>query len=86
MGTIAARDAVRVIELTRQVLASALLASVQALHVRLKQGALAPERLEGVEKTYHEVLGLYEPLTEDRALDKDLRKTVALIGERFFTV
>ena len=86
MGTIAARDAVLVIELTQQVLAAALLAGVQALYLRLKKGALAPEQLGGIEKTYNEVLGFYEPITEDRILDKDLRKTVELIKARFFTV
>ncbi|GHV42174.1 histidine ammonia-lyase [Spirochaetia bacterium] len=86
MGTIAARDCVRVNELTAQTLAAALLAATQALHLRLQKGELTAEAIRGVEKTYTGVLSYFAPLEEDRPLEKELRKTVSLTGERFFSV
>jgi histidine ammonia-lyase len=86
MGTIAARDCVRVNELTAQTLAAALLAAVQALHLRMQQGELAAEAARRVEQTYTEVLSYFVPVEEDRRLDADLRKTVSLIEARFFSV
>ncbi|OHX36552.1 histidine ammonia-lyase [Methylomonas sp. LWB] len=68
MGTIAARDCLRILELTEQVAAAALLASVQA--VELRGGALLSEPLSD---TYADVRRLVAPLTEDRALDGELR-------------
>ncbi|WP_010260457.1 HAL/PAL/TAL family ammonia-lyase [Treponema primitia] len=86
MGTIAARDCIRVNELTAQTLAAALLAAAQALYLRLRQGELSSEAMRGVERTYNEVLSYFAPLEDDRPLDTDLRKTVALIEEAFFSV
>jgi histidine ammonia-lyase len=86
MGTIAARDCIRVIELTEQVSSAGLLAAVQALYLRLKQGELTQEALSGMVQTYQEVLSYFAPLEEDRPLEKDLRKTIGLIRERFFTL
>lgn len=86
MGTIAARDCIRVNELTAQTLAASLLAAAQALHLRLQKGELTADAMRGVEQTYKEVLSCFAPMEEDRPLDMDLRKTVALIGETFFSV
>jgi histidine ammonia-lyase len=41
MGTIAARDALRIVELTEQVAAVNLIATVQALRLRLRDGQLS---------------------------------------------
>jgi histidine ammonia-lyase len=85
MGTIAARDCVRVLELTGQVLAASLLAASQALYLRLRAGELPREALGGVEQTYEETLSCFTPLEDDRPLDKELRKATELIGRGFFT-
>jgi histidine ammonia-lyase len=86
MGTIAARDCARVNCLTAQTLAALLLAAAQALYLRMQKGELTAETLRGVKQTYTEVLSYFVPLEDDRPLDKDLQKTVALIGEGFFSV
>jgi histidine ammonia-lyase len=86
MGTIAARDCVRVAELTEQVAAASLLAASQALRLRLRGGELAEEALAGVRETCDQVFSYFPPLEDDRPLEGDLRKTLAQIGARFFTV
>jgi histidine ammonia-lyase len=86
MGTVAARDCVRVLELTSQVAAASLLASAQALRLRLDSGETAPSALAGVEETCRQVFSYYAFLEDDRPLDTDLRKTVALIEQGFFAV
>jgi histidine ammonia-lyase len=74
MGTIAARDALRVLDLTEQVVAGLLIAARQALALRERQAplALTPE-LAAMQGDLAERLPL---INEDRALDKEL---VALI-------
>ena len=86
MGTIAARDCVRVNKLTAQVIAAALLAAFQALDLRLKNGELTPHDLGQTEKTYNEIAGFFKPLEDDRPLEDDLRKALALIEERHFNL
>jgi histidine ammonia-lyase len=87
MGTIAARDCVRVLELTGQVLSAALLAASQALYLRLRQNdGISREFAAGLWQTYEEVFSYFVPLEDDRPLEKDLRKTVELIEKNFFTV
>jgi histidine ammonia-lyase len=86
MGTIAARDCVRVNELTAQVMAAALLAAFQALDIRLRKGELRGDDLGQAEQTYHEIAAYFEPVGEDRPLEEDLRKTVDLIRQRHFSL
>lgn len=83
MGTIAARDALRVLELTEQVVVATLLAAVQAVHLRGEQ-RVAPATAAVVA----DVLSWFEPVAEDRALDgalrtalERLRARVGLFGE-----
>jgi histidine ammonia-lyase len=78
MGTIAARDAIRVIELTEQVAAAALLAAVQGVELRGGLDALSPV----VVQTIRQVREQSAFLSEDRALEKELRTIVKWIGER----
>jgi histidine ammonia-lyase len=78
MGTIAARDAIRVIELTEQVAAAALLAAVQGVELRGGHDALSP----AVQRTIGQVREQSAFLSEDRALDKELRAIVNGISER----
>jgi histidine ammonia-lyase len=86
MGTIAARDCVRVNKLTAQVAAASLLAAFQALDLRLKKGELTPRDLGQTEKTYQEIAGFFKPLEDDRPLEDDLRKTLDLIEKRHFSL
>jgi histidine ammonia-lyase len=83
MGTIAARDCIRVIELTEQVASAALLASVQALLFRQAAGEVPPD--PPALKTCEEVLKYYKPLEEDRPLENELRETISMIRSGAFT-
>ncbi len=83
MGTISARDCVRVLELTEQVGAAVLLASVQALELRLRAGELddkhlLPTLLEMKDSVFSD----FEFLTEDRPLDGELRRFTSMIQNR----
>ena len=82
MGTIAARDCGRVIELTRQTLAACLLAAAQALHLRGDEIRIPPHAA----RTLQELLAYFTPLTEDRPLEQDLRLTLARIEGEYFSV
>jgi histidine ammonia-lyase len=86
MGTIAARDCARVNKLTSQVLAASLLASFQALDLRLKKGELTQQDLGQTEKTYNEIADYFKPLEDDRPLECDLRKTLELIEKKHFSL
>jgi histidine ammonia-lyase len=75
LGTIAARDCRRVLELTEQVAACALLASAQAVDLRLKGAAAS---LRGPLAQAHAwIRGRSAFVTEDRALEADLRALCA---------
>jgi histidine ammonia-lyase len=79
MGTIAARDAVRVLELSEQVAAGLLIAVRQGVSLRGRQAELA---LTSVVASFHEqVSATVPPLDADRALDGELRALLALIRE-----
>jgi histidine ammonia-lyase len=86
MGTIAARDCVRVNKLTSQVLSAALLAAFQALNLRLQTGELKERDLGQTKQTYDEIAGFWKPLENDRPLENDLRMTLKFIEERRFTL
>ena len=74
MGTIAARDAIRTLELTEQVVAGALLASIQALDLRIKSGIISRKDFSGVIENQYESIRSFSPMvTEDRPLEDDLR-------------
>lgn len=68
MGTIAARDALRVVELTEQVAAAHLVATRQAVFLKARSGA----KLAAPVLAFAEEIG-FEPLIEDRALEPELR-------------
>ncbi|MCC4833466.1 aromatic amino acid ammonia-lyase [Shewanella sp. 10N.7] len=80
MGTIAARDCMRVLQLTEQVAAAALLAMTQGIHLRIAQNELAQDSLTpSLAKTVAQVSEDFELLTEDRPLEAVLRQTVEKI-------
>jgi len=84
MGTIAARDCVRINKLTAQVMAASLLAAFQAIDLRLKNGELTHDDLGKTKETFDEISAFFKPLEDDRPLEVDLRKTLALIEEKHF--
>ena len=81
MGTIAARDALRVLTLVEQVAAATLHAAVQGVELRsrLNDAGAVPERLAAfVDSVRRDVA----PLAEDRAMDSDLNHLCGLIRRR----
>lgn len=79
MGTIAARDALRVLELTEQVVAAMLIAARQALALRQRVSMLPlPAALAAFLAQLSDQIALVE---EDRALDVDLRGLIAGINQ-----
>lgn len=87
MGTIAARDCLRVLELTEQVAAATLMCGTQGLELRIKQKELEESSLSNsILTTKKEVFEHFDLLKEDRPLDKDLRSFVALIKMRSWTI
>jgi histidine ammonia-lyase len=81
MGTIAARDALRVLELTEQAAAAHALACVQALRLRLRAGELSDAMIgEGVASLIEQSGAPF--IDEDTPLDQTLRAMTASIAER----
>ncbi len=78
MGTLAARDCLRVVELTGQVAAALSLATLQGLELRRRQGIPALERLSAEALAFRNELGAGIPFVEeDRPLDGALRALCA---------
>lgn len=70
----------RVLQLTEQVAAAALLAMTQGIHLRIAQQELAEESLTpSLAKTVQQVSADFELLTEDRPLEAVLRQSVSKI-------
>ena len=80
MGTIAARDCLRVLELTEQVLAATLLASVQGIRVRIINKEIDADSLTpDIANMIDDISEFFELLTEDRPTDDLLRQTIGYI-------
>jgi histidine ammonia-lyase len=88
MGTIAARDGLRILELVEQVAAAHLLATVQALEQRVRINGTNIDSLLGEEIAVFvsEVRAVSESLSEDRPLEGDLRRCISLIQNRAWTL
>lgn len=87
MGTIAARDCLRVLQLTEQVTAAMLIASVQGVRLRIKRGEVQVETLsEGVKQTLAQVDAVFPFLEEDRPLEQTLRDVIALIQQQHWVL
>jgi histidine ammonia-lyase len=83
MGTIAARDALRVLELTEQVAAAQLLACRQAIALRERDPGAAVRPLMPAAQDFVGALAAAFPLLEaDRALESDLRAMLAAIQDQ----
>jgi histidine ammonia-lyase len=77
MGTIAARDALRSLELTEQVAAATLLAANQGVWLRQRDGKIdIPAPVAAMRKQLAED---FHPVIEDRALEAELRLCLVLI-------
>jgi histidine ammonia-lyase len=85
MGTIAARDCLRVLELTEQVAAALLITVRQATLLRQR---ISPEHaLSDPLRAMAEALAAeVEPVEEDRRLEPDLRRLLACIRNRGWTL
>lgn len=83
MGTISARDAVRVLDLTEQVAAACLAAVSQALEIRRRRGDLPASGMADEVSAMHKVvLGLCAYVEEDRPLEQELRSVCTAIRQR----
>lgn len=75
MGTIAARDCLRVLTLTEQVAAAALMGAVQGVHLRV--GVRLTQLPQALQNTVAQVNEVSPFLVEDRALESELRAIMA---------
>ncbi len=83
MGTIASRDALRVLQLSEQVAAAHLLATLQGLRLRERQGVLNSENYSEDLRLFLSKLELMIPfLVEDVPLEDCLRNIIAHIQRR----
>jgi len=82
MGTIAARDCLRILQLTEQVAAAALLAACQGLELRQQTGACEHGIEGGIKITFEEIRAQHAFLEEDRAFDNELRQLIARIQQQ----
>ena len=87
MGTIASRDCLRVLELTEQVAAASLLASHQALELRLRNGELEADALNQELMAQHEqILAGFDFVDEDRPMEMELRHHIELIRQQHWAL
>ncbi len=83
MGTIAARDAVRVF-ISEQVAAGLLIAVRQGVSLRGRQGE--PALTRAVASFHDQISAKVPPLDTDRALDGELRLLLGLIREEAWSL
>ncbi len=87
MGTIAARDCQRVLTLTEQVLAAGILATSQAVALRVRAGELVERELPGrIQECLKQTALVFDFLEEDRELDRTLHATVEHIRSRYWAL
>ncbi|WP_144393751.1 HAL/PAL/TAL family ammonia-lyase [Pleionea sediminis] len=87
MGTIAARDCLRVLQLTEQVAAAMTMATVQGIRLRVKENQIDLDSLtKTVLTSVTEVENLVGFLEEDRPLEDDLRALTESIQQQQFTL
>ncbi|GAB3274120.1 HAL/PAL/TAL family ammonia-lyase [Parahaliea aestuarii] len=87
MGTIAARDCLRVQTLTEQVAAAGLLAGWQGVQLRLDRQELSLDALrEGPRQSIAQVAEHFSLLVDDRALESELRGTLDAIRRRHWVL
>ncbi|PIE45711.1 MAG: histidine ammonia-lyase [Gammaproteobacteria bacterium] len=85
MGTIAARDALRVLQLSEQVTAVTLMAAVQAIQLRQRQGQLTVNALsQPVQRSIKAVTVVFPLLCTDRELDNTIVTITKMIQQQAF--
>jgi histidine ammonia-lyase len=84
MGTIAARDCLRVLELTEQVAAALVMASIQGVELRRQTGQPAPGA--ACASFCENVRQHVDFLDEDRPVEHDLRRLTGLIRQQTWTL
>ena len=83
MGTIAARDCLRVLTLTEQVFAAHLLATTQAIQLRIQQNEVESTHLsQPILNMMDDILKEFDMVIEDRPLEMDLRKFLNKIQQQ----
>jgi histidine ammonia-lyase len=83
MGTIAARDALRVLQLTEQVATAQLFAALQALRLREREGVLSRENYSADLCVFIDAISESIPFViEDQPLDTYLRDVIDKIQQR----
>jgi len=80
MGTIAARDCIRILELTEQVAAAVLFAVVQGVELRGNVALLSP----ALQQTLAWIRQISPFLSTDRALEQELRECLVLIRQQYW--
>lgn len=73
MGTIAARDCIRILELTEQVVVATLLAAYQGVELRKRITEKSVSPSAGVGEMLESIAEQFKLLTEDRQLEPELR-------------
>jgi len=80
MGTIAARDCLRVLQLTEQVAAASLLASIQAIELRKRHNEIDERHMSAsVNQIVANVQRDFKFVVEDRPLEAELRLCIERI-------
>ncbi len=81
MGTISARDCLRVIELTQQVCAATILACVQGIELRKQRGDIKSAQMTpAIRQFCADIRNFSAFVDDDRPLESDLRKIIELIN------
>ena len=86
MGTIAARDCVRVLDLTAQVAIATLLASCQGFRLRQRINGATESLSAEVEDMLSDIEKEFAPVKEDRALEDELRFWLEQLAEKRWTL
>jgi len=87
MGTIAARDALRVIELTEQVVAAQMIATLQGLRLREREGTLNTKNYSADLLIFIKEISKFIPfIEEDQRLDILLKEIVSHIQNRTWSL
>lgn len=80
MGTIAARDCIRILELTEQVAVAVLFAVVQGVELRGNVDTLSP----ALQNTVRQLREHSPFLSADRALEQELRLSLELSRKQYW--
>ena len=87
MGTIAARDCQRVLTLCEQVAAAGMLSTWQGVQLRIAAGQLTDTDLQPhLQRCLAEIGETFVFVTEDRALEPELRQTLTNIHNRYWSL